>query len=119
MRVECHGLTRPLRISGSSSRTEKKARKNAVCTLSIWSESSRIITPLRVKMKPPLTSQSAPRTLGGRPRSWATASRTSGSQRALHQHAVEPAAELEADVLEPADHAEATGRMEPDRWRRA
>jgi hypothetical protein len=66
IRVECHGFTRPLSISGASIRTEKKARKNAVCTLSTCSDSSRIITPFRVKMKPPLTSHSAPCTLGGR-----------------------------------------------------
>ena len=59
-RVLFHGRTRPLIISGSSMITEKMARKNAVWTLSIWSDSRRIITPLQVKMKPPLTSQSAP-----------------------------------------------------------
>ena len=69
MRVECHGLTRPPRISGNSISTEKKARKNAVCTLSIWVDSSRIITLVEVKMKPPLTSHRAPWTLGGRRRS--------------------------------------------------
>ncbi len=69
LRWLCHGLTRPLSISGSSISTEKKARKNAVWTLSISADSSRIITPLQVKMKPPLTSHSAPCTLGGRRRS--------------------------------------------------
>jgi hypothetical protein len=39
----------------------------------------------------------------------------SGPQRTLHQHAVEPAAELEADVLQGARHLEAAGGMEPDR----
>ena len=46
-----------------------KARKNAVCTLSTCVESRRIIALLEVKMKPPLTSHSAPCTLGGRRRS--------------------------------------------------
>src|SRR5258708_31109159 len=64
-----HGLTRRVAISGSSRITEMKARKNAVCTLSTCSDSARIITPLVVKMKPPLTSHSAPCTLGGRRRS--------------------------------------------------
>src|SRR5258708_13642540 len=64
-----HGLTRPVAISGSSRITERKARKHAVCTLSTCSDSARIITPLVVKMKPPLTSHSAPCTLGGRRRS--------------------------------------------------
>src|SRR6185503_10971309 len=76
LRWLCHGLTCPLTISGSSITTEKTARKKAVCTLSTCSDSSRIITPLQVKMKPPETSQSAPRTLGGSRRNWATARRT-------------------------------------------
>ena len=36
-------------------------------------------------------------------------------QRALHQHAVEPAAALEADVLDGADHAKAGGAVQPHR----
>src|SRR5476651_1525885 len=63
-----HGWTRPVAISGIRNSTEKKARKNAVCTPSISVESSRIMAPLVVKMKPPLTSHSAPCTLGGRRR---------------------------------------------------
>src|SRR5258708_6012125 len=39
------------------------------------------------------------------------------SQRALHQHAVEPAAELEADIVEGADQAEACGTVQLDRAR--
>ena len=39
--------------------------------------------------------------------------RCARSEIALHQHAVEPAAELEADVLERADHAEAQRRGAP------
>src|SRR3981081_4088066 len=38
-------------------------------------------------------------------------------ERLLHQYAVEPAAELEADRLEGADHAEAGGLMQRDRRR--
>ena len=38
-------------------------------------------------------------------------------ERALHQHGVEPAAELEADVLDRADEAEAGGAVQFDRWR--
>src|SRR3984893_16451293 len=69
MRLECHGFTRPAAIMGSSRITEMAARKKAVCTLSISVESRRIIALVEVKMKPPLTSHSAPCTLGGRPRS--------------------------------------------------
>ena len=69
MRLECHGFTRPATIMGSSRITEMMARKKAVCTLSICVDSSRIITPVEVKMKPPLTSHNAPCTLGGRRRS--------------------------------------------------
>ena len=45
--------------------------------------------------------------------SFPRAARGSRAQRALHQHAVEPAAELEADALQRADHLEAAGGMEP------
>src|SRR4051812_3707842 len=38
--------------------------------------------------------------------------RVARPQRALHQHAVEPAAELEADILNGADHPKAAGGME-------
>src|SRR5882757_3520716 len=69
MRLECHGFTRPATIMGSSRITEMTARKKAVCTLSTWVESRRIIALVEVKMKPPLTSHSAPCTLGGRRRS--------------------------------------------------
>src|SRR5476649_2893891 len=68
MCVLFHGWTRPVAIRGSNSSTEKKPRKNAVCTPSISADSSRIMAPLVVKMKPPLTSHSAPCTLGGRRR---------------------------------------------------
>ena len=39
------------------------------------------------------------------------------AERALHQHAVEPAVELVADVLERADHAKAGGAVQLDRRR--
>src|SRR5207237_1862518 len=41
--------------------------------------------------------------------------RRAGSERSLHQNAVEPTAELEADVVEGADQAEAGGAMQLDR----
>src|ERR1700694_4897904 len=69
MRLECHGFTRPAAIMGSSRTSEMAARKKAVCTLSTCVESRRIIALVEVKMKPPLTSHSAPCTLGGRRRS--------------------------------------------------
>src|SRR4029450_7972787 len=46
-------------------------------------------------------------------RSWRQLGRA-GPQRPLHQHAVEPTAELEADIVECADHAEAGGAMQLD-----
>ena len=60
MRLECHGLTRPDSIMGSSRTREMTARKKAVCTLSICADSSRIMTPVEVKMNPPETSHRAP-----------------------------------------------------------
>src|SRR3990170_1471175 len=41
--------------------------------------------------------------------------RRPGAQRALHQDGVEPAAELEADVLERADHAKPGRAVQLDR----
>ena len=64
MRLERHGLMRPLAIIGARKMTERAARKKAVCTLSIWVESRRIIALVEVKMKPPDTSHRAPLTLG-------------------------------------------------------
>src|SRR5260370_18880060 len=69
MRLECHGFTRPAAIMGSSRRPERGAGKKAVCTLSTCAERRRIIALVEVKMKPPLTSHSAPCTFGGRRRS--------------------------------------------------
>src|SRR5690349_12772216 len=41
--------------------------------------------------------------------------RRAGPERSLHQNAVEPTPELEADIVEGADQAEAGGAMQLDR----
>ncbi len=69
MRLLSHGLTLPAAMMGNRMMSEMTARKNAVCTLSIWVDSSRIMALVAVKMKPPVTSQMAPWTFGGRRRS--------------------------------------------------
>src|SRR6185437_7792314 len=113
IRSLCHGFTRPVSIIGASSSTEKKARKNAVCTLSTSAESRRIIALLEVKMKPPLTSHSAPCMLGGRRRSWATARRTSDLPLAAG-----PVGGAQILLQHLADRAARQGRREVDRLRR-
>src|SRR5580704_2845822 len=114
MRLECHGFTRPAAIMGSSRITERAARKKAVCTLSTWVASSRIIALVEVKMKPPLTSHSAPCTLGGRRRSQscipasldlALAAGPVGLARDLLQHFADGAA------VETVDQAHLNGSL--------
>src|SRR5258708_27134969 len=108
MRLECHGFTRPATIMGSSRIPEMTARKKAVCTLSTWVESRRIIALVEVKMKPPLTSHSAPCTLGGRRRSQscipialdlAFAAGPVGLAQSLLQHFADGAARQGGDAM--------------------
>src|SRR3546814_2199814 len=49
------------------------------------------------------------------PESGVRRSRRAGTERALHQNAVHPAAVLEADILDGADHAKPLRRVQPDR----
>src|SRR5476649_1627409 len=114
MRLERHGFTRPATIMGSSRITERAARKKAVCTLSTWAESRRIMALVEVKMKPPLTSHSAPCTFGGRRRSQsctpialdlAVAAGPVGLAQGLFQHLADGAA------VEIVDQAHLNGSL--------
>src|SRR3546814_4942350 len=49
------------------------------------------------------------------PESGVRRSRRAGTERALHHNAVHPAAVLEADILDGADHAKPLRRVQPDR----
>src|ERR1043165_9811664 len=68
-------------------------------------------------MSPVLVAGRAPRADGprGLHRLAGRRRRVAGTERALHQHDVEPAAEFESGRLQRADHTEAERTVEPDR----